>query len=97
MNDNTIDPKFFCFVAQMSHILCGATLVLGTLVFFGNHPLRYILPAFTAITAVKEFWYDQHYENAATRGSNLLDFSMYQTGAYVAFGLFILKMHLIAH
>lgn len=88
-----IDPKFFNFVAQMSHVLLGSTLVFGILALFNIHLLIYVLPAYALITGVKEFWYDQNYENAETRGSNLLDFSMYQAGAYVALGVYLLKFH----
>jgi hypothetical protein len=34
----------------------------------------------TVAAALKEFWYDQNYETVDTRGSNLLDFSMYEIG-----------------
>jgi hypothetical protein len=33
---------------------------------------------------VKEFWWDENYEDAATRGSNLEDWSYYVAGAAVA-------------
>lgn len=86
-----ISASFFNFVSQMAHILTGSTLVFGVLFFWGAHPLWYILPAYALVTGVKEFWYDQNYEDPATRGSNLLDFSMYQVGAYAALGLSLLK------
>ena len=88
--NNEINPSFFNFVSQMSHILCGSTIVFGTLLLFNLHVLIFVLSVYVIVTGVKEFWYDYHYEDAVTRGSSLLDFVMYQTGAFVALGLFIL-------
>lgn len=91
--NNVISPKFFMFVASMAHLLTGSTLAFGVLLFFGPHWLLYFLPAFALVTGVKEFWYDAHYENAATRGSDLLDFSCYQAGAYIGLALYLWKFH----
>ena len=89
---NTISATMFNFVSQAAHVLLGSTLVFGALLLIGPHVLWYILPVYTVATGIKEFWYDQKYENPDTRGSNLLDFSMYQVGAYFALGIwFVLK------
>lgn len=84
-----IDPKFFNFVSQMSHAFLGSTIVLGTLLLWPTH-LTAVLVAYALITALKEFWYDYHYEDAITRGSSLLDFVCYQAGAYGALLLWFL-------
>ena len=86
-----IDPKTFNFVAQMSHIFFGSTLTLATVLFWNPHGLFYLLPAYAIITGIKEFYWDQKYEDADTRGSNLLDFSLSQLGEYVSLGLYLLK------
>ncbi len=89
-SDEGINPKFFWFVAQMAHMFCGSTIILSVLLFFGLHTLFYVLPVFTVVTAIKEFWYDVHYENAETRQSGLCDFGAYQVGAYVPWVLYII-------
>ncbi len=79
-----IDPKFFCFVAQMAHFFCGAFLMCCCGLFFPQY-FYWVWLVAEGIAAVKEFWYDQNYENAATRGSNFLDWSMYSLGGVAAF------------
>ena len=77
--DNNIDPKFFNQVAQNAHMLGGAVIGLLALLFL-PHSLVFIILGFAVVTGVKEFWYDQNYENATTRGSNLNDWIHYQIG-----------------
>ena len=81
-----IDPNFFSEVAQNAHMLAGSTVAFCTLALYPL-ALWYVIAAFAAVTAVKEFWYDQKYENAATRGSNLNDWVHYQIGWILAVGI----------
>lgn len=90
-----VDPKFFQFVASMAHLFCGMCLFLIVTMFWGLDPLIYVGPAFVGLTALKEFWYDANYEDLATRGSNLLDFSMYNLGALLGLCLYLLKINVI--
>lgn len=67
-------------VAQNAHMLTGAFLVFGFIVFHHAPWLFYAIPAYTALTAFKEFYWDQKFEIAEIRGSNLKDFIFYQVG-----------------
>ncbi len=79
-----IDPKFFNFVSQMAHLLLGSTIVLASVLFVPKD-LYLIWVIFTLATAWKEFYYDYHWEDAATRGSSLLDFACYNAGAALTY------------
>jgi len=68
-------------VAQNAHMLAGVVVVYVPAHIWGNHVLYYFVPAFIALAAIKEFWYDQHFEDADVRGSNLKDFLFYCFGA----------------
>ena len=74
----------------MAHMLLGSTLIFGFAYMRGLDSLYIVLPIYVVISALKEGWYDEIYEDTATRGSSLLDFTMYQVGAWVAFGLVLM-------
>lgn len=61
-------------VGQSAHVFFAAFLVLA---FHGNW---YAVGAMVVFAAVKEFWYDENYETADVRGSNLRDFAYYMLG-----------------
>lgn len=67
-------------IAQNAHMLTGAVLVFLFLIFRKMSWLWYIIPAYILLIAWKEFYYDQFYEIAEVRGSNLKDFIFYQIG-----------------
>lgn len=86
-------------LAQIGHVIGGALVVLG-----GDSLLRR-LPAFSDVSkhfiwvmvsiaifyaAVKEFWFDIHFETPATIGNGLVDFTFYMIGIFGAVGLFYL-------
>ena len=79
LDNNVIDPKFFNQVAQNAHMLLGVSVGLIGLLYAPKY-IWCVLGVYMIVTAVKEFWYDQHYENAETRGSNLNDWLHYQVG-----------------
>lgn len=87
-----INPKTFNTVAQLSHFAWGALVITWAGLLFPRY-LYEIWLVGELLAAIKEFWYDQHYEDVETRGSNLLDFSMYSAGAFTAYlaGYFLLK------
>lgn len=87
MNDNQIDPKFFNMVAQNAHMLAGSTLAFAT-ILLAPHWFFEVEFLFIVLTAIKEFWYDQNYENVMTRGSNLNDWLHYQIGWFAAGSLY---------
>jgi hypothetical protein len=74
---------------QIAHILGGYSIAL-TAMYFGS-PLWFGVILVEAWAVPKEFWFDYKYENAAQRGSSLLDFSMYQVGLILAALLSSLK------
>jgi len=87
-----IDDKEFDSVSQLSHGGWGALAVLGPIALFnpGWHWIIGIALAVTLIAGVKEFWYDQRFETAEVRGSNMRDFMFYCVGIYGALFLYFL-------
>jgi hypothetical protein len=83
--------KMFAFVAANAHWLTGIFVVFGFVVFHRPTWLWYAVPSFAVLTAVKEFWYDQHYEIPEIRQSNLQDFLFYQLGVVIGLGLYWLS------
>ena len=68
----------------------GAAIVGLTSARFHNPHAKYIAAAIgIALAAVKEFWFDQKFEGAVTRGSNLEDWSYYLAGAALALVILI--------
>ena len=67
-------------VAQNAHMLTGAVWVFMFVILHHPSLLWYTIPAYIALTAFKEFYYDQHFEIPEIRGSNLKDFIYYQVG-----------------
>lgn len=90
MEVEMIPDSFFNVVAQLSHVGWGALVITWTALLFPRE-FYWIWVALESVAAIKEFWYDQNYETADERGSNLLDFSMYTLGALLAFGALLLK------
>jgi len=65
---------------QIGHFLGAYSVVLTIFIFHVPYWL-YISALGVTIWAIgKEFWYDEHYEDAAVRGSSLLDFTFYMVG-----------------
>lgn len=81
----TVDKFTWTVAAQSAHISVAALVMIACARFHAN--MWYAIPVCVAAAAVKEFWYDYQYEDAATRGSSLLDFSMYMCGIVVGFFL----------
>ncbi|MGA7919065.1 MAG: hypothetical protein WCA38_05285 [Candidatus Acidiferrales bacterium] len=83
---NSIDPKFFNEVSQFAHFFSAATVYLSfRIVAVHLHKFSWkwtwiIVACGVALAAWKEFWYDKHDENKATRGSDLEDFTFYMLG-----------------
>ena len=74
------DPQY---LAQVGHFLGGGSILLVACVFLGAH------------AAIKEFWYDMHYElPKQTWGDSAMDFTFYLLGACAGFGLVALAHHL---
>lgn len=87
---NVIDPKFFNEVSQFAHAGVAGLIYLSIGHVAQKHDffdwLWYgiLIAAGVGLAAFKEFWYDPHYENPATRGSDLEDFSFYLVGISIA-------------
>ena len=84
INNNTIDPKFFNFVSQVAH--CSTTYAISLTFYarWGFYGWIFAAVTILAYAAVHEFWYDVHYENPATRGSDLEDFIFLVLGPVLA-------------
>lgn len=77
----SISDKFFDEVSQASHVLASATVMLVTFVFGGPKALLIAVPIWIAMTAFKEFWYDNVYETPEEAGpSGWEDFGFYMAG-----------------
>lgn len=66
----------------------AATVFLTLGRFLHGHVLWSLVIVGIVAAAVKEFCYDSHEENAATRGSDLEDFAFYCLG--IAYALLVL-------
>jgi hypothetical protein len=67
---------------QVGHVVGGYAIVLTGYHFY---PHLWLAPLLVnAWAGPKEFWFDYRYEDAATRGSSPLDFSMYNLGLLLA-------------
>jgi hypothetical protein len=91
MKKNGITPKLFNSISQNAHMLCGSTVVFGSILLFHVKSLYYILPAYMIITGIKEFYYDQHFESKEVRGSNMEDWTFYQLGWVLAVMIYWIK------
>ena len=75
------------FTGQFAHASAGYIAISTIKQHTNVHKVLEIITAIgVAAAAFKEFYWDYHYEDAATRGSSLLDFSMYMVG--IALGWF---------
>jgi hypothetical protein len=80
-----IDDKTFNQVAQAGHFAGGAAIVLAVTVISWNRNFSIFgLAAVILLAAIKEFWYDEHYETTEVRGSSLQDFGFYVIGGILA-------------
>jgi hypothetical protein len=85
MTDTGITPKLFNQVAQLGHFAGGAAIVLATVVVWRYAYAPFVGFGIVALaSAVKEFWYDEHYESTEVRGSSFEDFMYYMVGATAA-------------
>lgn len=82
----TVTKWIWEFTGQAAH-LSVAALAMVVLHHHVSHGYLWALGFGIPAAALKEFWWDYAYEDAATRGSSLLDFSMYLAG--LAVGWFI--------
>ena len=90
-DNNGLDPKFFNQMAQGLHVLMAYSVVMTVGYLWGLAPIPYILIVLVFAAAIKEFWYDYHYEDTATRGSSFLDFMLYILGT--ALGASVILLH----
>jgi hypothetical protein len=79
-----VPNSVWSFVAQMAHWLCGAFVVLASVVLWGDHAKWVATGIIVILAAFKEFYIDQNFETPDERGSNLLDFTFYLVGVCVA-------------
>jgi hypothetical protein len=77
---NQISPKFFNQVAQIAHFFAMYALTFTLAVFFGARWGVIALALCVIYALVHEFIWDPLEENAATRGSDLVDFSFLVAG-----------------
>lgn len=96
---NTINPRFFDFVAQMAHwgVLFSLNIIVGLVaLWLGSWLVYSAFGASLAYATWHEFWHDPRYENEATRGSDLKDFFFLMLGscaALIAFEILRFMLH----
>lgn len=73
-------------VSQIAHALAGALAVAEAQVLFGPAAVWPAAAAMAEFAAVKEFWFDVHYEDSQTAGSGALDFAFYALGIALGVG-----------
>ena len=79
-------------VGQTTHVLAGLLVILGPIALFGARFWYVWALALVLFASVKEFWYDENYETADERGSNLEDFGFYMVGLVVGILLYKIKV-----
>ena len=87
-------PIGWLLLANVVHVCLGALAILITVLFGGQHAQWYAVAGVLVFAAVKEFWWDIHYETPVTSGGykgGFTDFMGYVTGLAVALGLVALK------
>jgi hypothetical protein len=86
------DPQY---LAQVGHLLGGAIVVLVAAIFFGARGVEVALGVGIAAAAIKEFWFDVHYEAPKQSwGDSAMDFAFYVIGGLVGLLIAILALHL---
>jgi hypothetical protein len=86
MNDG-IDPAFFNQVAQIAHFSATYALTLTAMLFTklqSKHRWLVVFGLIVAYACFHEGWYDPHFENAATRGSDVEDWCFLVAGSVAA-------------
>jgi len=76
----TVTKWIWEFTGQAAHCMAGYLAVSKAKQYGGRRTQSIVTVVGVAAAAIKEFWWDYKYEDAATRGSSLLDFSMYMIG-----------------
>jgi hypothetical protein len=79
-----VDEKTFNLVSQMGHFAGGLACAWGSYMFWGWHGALWSILVLAVLVGIKEWWWDNRYETAEVRGSNLLDWSMWMAGSVVA-------------
>lgn len=88
----TISASFFNMVSQIAHFFATYAITFTLWIWSWRVGLAAFLGCLV-YAAVHEFWYDPHFENAATRGSDLEDFFFLCAGALVGLALGIALRH----
>src|ERR1700751_4188248 len=78
---DSISPELFNEVAQLGQCSGGLSVIWRSIVLFGSRSVWWAFGTLAVVAGVKEFWWDQHYESAAVRGSNFEDGSVDMLGA----------------
>lgn len=89
-----ISDESFDWACQKLHLASGALATLAPPAL-GAGPKGMLIGAglITLWAAVKEFYYDQRFEDAEERGSNLRDFMYYEVGVALALILWVVFHH----
>jgi hypothetical protein len=87
-----VDEKIFNLVSQLGHFAGGLACAWGSYMFWGWHGALWSLLVLAILVGIKEWWWDNKYESAEVRGSNLLDWSMWMAGSGLANLAIFLKM-----
>jgi hypothetical protein len=76
----TINKFISDFTGQFAHASAGYIAINNAKRHTSHRMALLITGVAIAAAAFKEFYWDYKYEDAATRGSSVLDFSMYMVG-----------------
>ena len=87
MSTITVSKFIWDFTGQAAHLMAGYIAISTFKQHTRERTTLIAVAAGLGAAAFKEFWWDYQYEDAATRGSSLLDFSMYAAG--IALGFFL--------
>jgi hypothetical protein len=84
----SVSDREYDKLAQKAHLLGGAIVIWGSILFFGRESIPFAWLAVLLLSGIKEFWWDETFETAEIRGSSLKDFAFYLLGAMLAISIY---------
>lgn len=92
-SDVVVSALLWNETGETAHVLAGLLVILGPIALFGPKYMWLWAGFMVLFASLKEFWYDENYETADERGSNLEDWGFYMIGTVVGIGLYKLKVY----
>jgi hypothetical protein len=79
----SIASRIGSIVSAQAFVTWNAHMFFAYFVIYTFHPM-WLVPTFIVVTALKEFWWDKHFEMAQPFKKNLIDWFGYSSGVLLA-------------